>query len=76
MAANHKMSLGKFVKGEGLMLEIEYRAEHVDSEVIGNLMGLALANAEEYYPRLFRIVSGDAVLESLSDGGTLPQLTR
>ena len=75
MAANHKMSLTKFVKGDGLILEVEYREEHIDGEVAGNLLGLALSNAEEYYPRLFRIVSGDAVLETLADGGTLPQLT-
>ncbi len=76
MSANHMMALGKFVKSEGLMLEIEYRAEHIDSQVARNLLGLAHSSAEEYYPRLFRIVSGDAVLETLSDGGTLPQLTR
>jgi hypothetical protein len=69
MVANQRMSLTKFVKTDALVLELEYREEHVDAEVLGNLIGLALSNAEEYYPRLFRIVSGDAVLESLADGG-------
>jgi len=76
MSANHSMSLAKFVKGEGLMLEVEYREEHISSEVVSNLLSLTHSGAEEYYPRLFRIVSGDAVLETLADGGSLPQLTR
>ncbi len=75
MVANARMSLTKFVKTDGLVLELEYRQEHVDAEVLGNLIGLALANAEEYYPRLFRIVSGDAVLESLADD-TVAQAAR
>jgi hypothetical protein len=29
---------------------------------------LVLRNAEEYYPRLFRVVSGDGVLAALSGG--------
>ena len=75
MVANQRMSLTKFVKTDALMFEFEYREEHVDAEVLGNLIGLALSNAEEYYPRLFRIVSGDAALETLSDGGPLAQLS-
>jgi hypothetical protein len=59
------MSLTKFVKGSSLVLEMEYRAEHINAEVMRNLFALRLSNAEEYYPRLFRVVSGDAVLESL-----------
>jgi hypothetical protein len=75
MVANQRMSLTKLVKTDSLVLELEYREEHVDAEVLGNLLGLALSNAEEYYPRLFRIVSGDAVLESLAEGG-VAQITR
>ena len=67
MVANHTSSLTKLVKNSAaLVLELEYRAEHVDAQVLSNLFSLILANAEEYYPRLFRIVSGDAVLESLA----------
>jgi hypothetical protein len=66
MTANYKMSLTKFVKADELALELEYRDEHLDATVIGSLLALALANAEEYYPRLFRIVSGDSVLHALS----------
>ena len=70
MLANQTMSLTKFTKSSTLVLEMEYREEHVDAQVLGSLLSLILANAEEYYPRLFRIVSGDAVLESL-DGTAL-----
>jgi hypothetical protein len=65
MTANQKMSLSKFVKTDALNLEVEYRDEHVDGTVLNNLLGLEVSNLEEHYPRLFRIVTGDAVLESL-----------
>jgi hypothetical protein len=68
MTANKAMSLTKFSKSNGLVLELEYREEHLDTRVLGNLFALAMGNAEEYYPRLFRIVSGDAVLAKLSSG--------
>jgi hypothetical protein len=64
--ANQTMSLTKFVKSSALYLELEYRDEHIDPEVVKNIFGLIHSNAEEYYPRLFRIVSGDAVLDSLA----------
>lgn len=66
MAANQTMSLTKFVKAQALHLELEYREEHVTAEVVNNLLGLLLSNAEECYPRLFRVVSGDAVLDALA----------
>ena len=67
MQANEPMSLSKFTKGvTGLFLELQYRDEHVDAAVLQSLLGLMLTNAEEYYPRLFRIVSGDAALSALS----------
>ena len=63
MVANQKMSLTKFVKGSGLYLEFEYRLEHFDGGTVSNLFGLAVEN-EEHYPRLFRLVTGDAVLDA------------
>ena len=66
MVANQTMSLTKFVKSSALYLEVEYREEHVTPESLNNLIGLLHSNAEEYYPGLFRVVSGDAVLESLA----------
>lgn len=71
MVANQRMSLTKFAKAEALIFELEYRDDHIDAEVLGNLFGLVMSNAEEHYPKLFRIVSGDAVLESLGSNGTL-----
>lgn len=63
--ANRRMSLTKFSDGSGLMLEVEYRSEHLDPEVLKNLLNHFYTNAEEFYPQLFRIVSGDEVLKSL-----------
>lgn len=71
MTANQVMSLTKFVKGFGLVFEFEYRAEHVDAETLRNLIGLALSNLEEWYPKLFRVVSGDAALACIAGGGPL-----
>ena len=71
MTANHSMSLCKFVKGHGLVMELEYRDEHVSIDVVRNLVALALANLEEWYPKIFRVVSGDAVLATIAPA-TLP----
>jgi hypothetical protein len=60
------MSLTKFTKADNLILELEYREEHLDAQVLNHLLQLMHANAEEYYPRLFRVVTGDSVLESLA----------
>lgn len=66
MSANQRMSLTKFTKADNLILELEYREEHLDAQVLNHLLQLMHANAEEYYPRLFRVVTGDSVLESLA----------
>lgn len=65
MVANQKMSLTKFVKSSGLYLEFEYRLEHLDGGTVSNLFGLAVEQVEERYPRLFRLVTGDSVLDAL-----------
>lgn len=62
---NRSMSLSKFIFSHGLVLEIDYRAEHLDAEMVGNLIGLLHANAETYYPKIFRIVSGNETLKQL-----------
>ena len=68
MRINQKMCLTKFVFGENsLVLELDYRMEHVNAETLGSLVSLVFINAEENYARLFRIVSGDDVLEALDD---------
>jgi hypothetical protein len=67
MDANCKMTLGKFSMAPTiLVVEAYYRREHVDASVLGNIIGLLLEYAEEYYPRMFRIVSGDEVLDALA----------
>ena len=66
MEANRTLSLLKLsVAQDVLLLEADYRAEHVDAEVLGRLVGYLFSAAEEQYPRAFRIVSGDERLEML-----------
>ena len=65
MDMNRQMPLSKFISSSGLVLEIDYRADHLDADVLGNLIGLLHANAETHYPKIFRIVSGDETLEKL-----------
>jgi len=71
-ALNAKIRLAKFSESGGrLILEVDYRAEHLDAAVLGNLVGLLHSIAEEHYPRIFRVVTGDEVLDALA-----PQLPR
>jgi hypothetical protein len=65
MALNARMSATKFVASDCLVLELDYRFEHVDAATLQNLLGLLYANAEEFYPKIFRTVSGDDVLDAL-----------
>jgi len=63
---NDVMSVAKFTKaGDTVTLDLEYREEHVDAAVLGNLLSLFQALAEEHYPELFRIAAGDATLATL-----------
>ena len=48
-----------------LVLEIEYRTEHVDAPLMGQLTRYLQATAERMYPKVFRIVSGDDALAAL-----------
>ena len=75
MVANQNMSLTKFVKSSGLYLEFEYRLEHLDGGTVSNLFGLAIDQAEEYYPRLFRVVTGDSVLDALEKRSVIASAT-
>jgi len=66
MSFNARMPLVKFVANGGLMLELDYRFEHLDATVLEHLIGLLVANAEECYPKIFRVVTGDDVLDALA----------
>ncbi len=66
LEANGRLLLGKLsIEGDGLVLDIEYRAEHVDGAVLSNLLGLAVKVGDAEYPRLFRIAAGDVTLNAL-----------
>ena len=66
MRANARLSLVKFAANEtALTLDCEYRAAHVDREVVAELTGFMLRTLNDVYPALFRIVTGDDVLAQL-----------
>ncbi len=63
---NDDLTVLKFVKsGDILALDMQYRKEHIDAEVLRNVVGMVYAACEEHYPQLFRIVAGDETLSSL-----------
>ncbi|MFY9780486.1 MAG: hypothetical protein WAJ85_08250 [Candidatus Baltobacteraceae bacterium] len=63
---NGDLPLGKLsIEGDSLYLDIEYRTEHLDSSVLGNLLRLVVQVGDDEYPRLFRIASGDTMLKAL-----------
>ena len=73
---NDIMSVAKFVKaGDALTLDLEYRYEHLDNEAFRNLTGLLYSLAEEYFPELFRLASGDSALNQLEEAFKRPSLT-
>jgi len=48
-----------------VLLELQYRTEHADAEVLGNLIRMLLQIAEDEYPSLLRVVVGNPTLENL-----------
>jgi hypothetical protein len=63
---NGDLPLGKLsIEGDSLYLDIEYRAEHLDSSVLSNLLRLVVNVGDDEYPKLFRIASGDVMLKAL-----------
>jgi hypothetical protein len=67
MLANGRASLTKFSLSDDstLCIELEYRQEHLDSEVLRNLVYLLVQVAEDEYPRFFRVATAEAALDSL-----------
>ena len=63
---NDDISVAKFVKsGEALTLDMEYREERVNAEVMRNLVGMLLSHCEGRYLEVLRIVTGDQALQKL-----------
>jgi hypothetical protein len=66
MRLNRTLNLVKFsLSDKELSLEADYRAQHADNTVTGELLRHLTAVAEEQYPAIFRIISGDDVLKAL-----------
>lgn len=72
---NGAISLAKFsCGGNALRLELEYRDEHMDASVFGNLTSYYHGLLEQHYPELFRIASGAATLTALQNAFERPSL--
>ncbi len=66
MRQNARYSLVKLTAASTtLTLDCEYRDEHVDRKVVGDLTGFMLATLNERYPAIFRIVTGEDKLAQL-----------
>lgn len=64
---NFKAPAAKFsaTPSDEVLLELEYRIEHVDAAVLGNLIRMLLQIAETEYARLARVVVGHPALQGL-----------
>jgi hypothetical protein len=67
LKVNASVSGAKFsaTKDGLLVLDAEYRVEHVNSELLKNVIGMLMRLAEQRYPEFLRIVTGQQALESL-----------
>ena len=61
---NFRVPLAKFSvrRRDAVMLELEYRTEHVDAEVLGNLIRMLVQIGEAEYPGLARVLASDPKL--------------
>lgn len=67
----------KFTKAkEMLTLDLQYRFEHTDAEVLQNQIGLLISLCEEHYPELFRVIAGDEALKTLEDAFVRTSITK
>jgi hypothetical protein len=66
LTQNGRLCVAKYSLGPAdICLDLEYREEHVNGEVLSNLAGLVTGILDDEYPKLFRIISGDETLRSL-----------
>ena len=67
MRDNAGLSLVKFSLSEddAICLELEYRTDDVTSEKLKSLCNLIVRIGDEYYPKLFRLITGDVALDAL-----------
>jgi hypothetical protein len=64
---NCKVPAAKFsaTPRDAVLLELAYRTEHIDAEVLGNLIRMLLHIAETEYPALARVVAENRALRRL-----------
>ncbi len=66
MRLNDEIVLAKYARrGGSVVLELEYRAEHVNADTMHGLVTLISTCADGQYPRVFRVVTGDETLARL-----------
>ena len=63
---NEENALTKYAyHGNDLVLQMQYRKEHVDAEAMHGLISLLCTCATDDYPRIVRILTGDETLARL-----------
>ncbi len=74
MQFNAAVSLAKFSQTEdkSLCIDLEYRNDHVTAQTLKHLIGLVVRVGDDYYPKLFRIATGDVTLEKLENAFKKP----
>lgn len=74
MQANAALSLAKFslTEDRSLCIDLEYRNEHVEPDILKQLIGLVVRVGDEHYPKLFRIATGEATLKALESAFKKP----
>ena len=74
LQANSALSLAKFSSTEdaSLVIDLEYRDEHLNAGTLANLIGLVVRVGDDHYPKLFRIATGDIALEALESAFKKP----
>jgi hypothetical protein len=72
---NDENSLTKYSFHQSdVYLELQYRHDHMNGETMSGLIGLMLACADDDYPRIARVLTGDDALERLGNQFQLPTL--
>ncbi len=75
MRLNDENALAKYSFNEStVFLELHYGSEHADAHTVSGLVSLMTACANEDYPRIVRLLTGDETLEQLGRQLQVPAL--
>ena len=66
MRFNARHILGKYsFHNDDVILELQYRHEHLNPDSLKGIVSLLTSIADDDYPRIVRVLGGDATLERL-----------